>query len=140
MAVGMERKWPWGVCGLGEGVSDPEEGTCVVPGREAVGCGRPWGDGGVVLSRGETRGKVLEGRGRPRPVCPSRELGCGWGCPWSCHRELEVCAAWRVSVGKWFGGAFCLGGVKPPSALVSLLCSAGAGAAPAWGAGHYAGS
>lgn len=51
-----------GLCGLSEGLSCSEEGAYIVPGREALGCGWPWGDGGVLLSRGEVRGNVLEGK------------------------------------------------------------------------------
>lgn len=64
-----------GMCGLGEGVSCSEKGAHKVLGRELLGCGWPWGDEGFVVSRGEVRGNVLEGK-----ACVSLELGCRWGC------------------------------------------------------------
>lgn len=76
--MGRECKWPWGVCSLGggaggpeevacglhEGVSSSEEGACVVPGREALGCGWPWGDG---AQQGEEQGETSQ-RGREASV------------------------------------------------------------------------
>lgn len=101
-----------GLCGLSEGLSCSEEGAYIVPGREAQGCGWPWGDGGVLLSRGEVRGNVLGGEG----LCVSLE---SWGADGgacgaaTANRRCVLC-----------GGCLWESGLKGFSALVVPLLEA----------------